>query len=88
MACLLRELKTPQPPLPASAPRNVLVSPLTAKITTSLTVDPLTRDINSCQDLRGKRAGVGEQRRGDLLAIREDGTSDTFVRNRFGASGE
>ncbi len=36
------------------------VSTLTAKITTSLTVDQLTGDINSYKDLRGKRVGVGE----------------------------
>lgn len=36
------------------------VSTLTAKITTSLTVDKLTGDINSYQDLLGKRVGVGE----------------------------
>ncbi len=36
------------------------VSVLTAKITTSLTVDKLTGDINSYQDLLGKRVGVGE----------------------------
>jgi polar amino acid transport system substrate-binding protein len=36
------------------------VSTLTAKITTSLTVDQLTSDINSYHDLLGKRVGVGE----------------------------
>ncbi len=36
------------------------VSTLTAKITTSLTVDQLTGDINSVSDLVGKRVGVGE----------------------------
>lgn len=36
------------------------VSTLTAKITTSLTVDQLTSDINSYHDLIGKRVGVGE----------------------------
>lgn len=35
------------------------VSTLTAKITTSLTVEQLTSDINSYQDLIGKRVGVG-----------------------------
>ena len=35
------------------------VSTLTAKITTSLTVDQLTGDINSWQDLIGKKVGVG-----------------------------
>ncbi len=35
------------------------VSTLTAKITTSLTVDQLTSDINSYKDLVGKRVGVG-----------------------------
>ncbi len=35
------------------------VSTLTAKITTSLTVDKLTSDINSYQDLIGKKVGVG-----------------------------
>ncbi len=35
------------------------VSTLTAKITTSLTVEQLTSDINSVQDLVGKRVGVG-----------------------------
>ncbi len=36
------------------------VSTLTAKITTSLTIDQLTSDINSYQDLVGKKVGVGE----------------------------
>lgn len=36
------------------------VSTLTAKITTSLTIDQLTTDINSVNDLVGKRVGVGE----------------------------
>ncbi len=36
------------------------VSTLTAKITTSLTVDQLTSDINSYRDLAGKNVGVGE----------------------------
>ena len=36
------------------------VSTLTAKITTSLTVEQLTTDINSYQDLIGKRVGVGK----------------------------
>ena len=36
------------------------VSTLTAKITTSLTVDQLTSDINSYKDLAGKKIGVGE----------------------------
>ncbi len=35
------------------------VSTLTAKITTSLTVEQLTSDINSVSDLIGKRVGVG-----------------------------
>lgn len=35
------------------------VSTLTAKITTSLTVDQLTSDINSYKDLLGKKVGVG-----------------------------
>ncbi len=36
------------------------VSTLTAKITTSLTVDQLTSDINSYRDLSGKKVGVGK----------------------------
>jgi polar amino acid transport system substrate-binding protein len=36
------------------------VSTLTAKITTSLTVDQLTGDINSYNDLLGRKVGVGE----------------------------
>ncbi len=36
------------------------VSTLTAKITTSLTVDQLTSDINSYRDLVGKKVGAGE----------------------------
>ena len=36
------------------------VSTLTAKITTSLTIDQLTSDINSVSDLSGKKIGVGE----------------------------
>lgn len=36
------------------------VSTLTAKITTSLTVDQLSGDINSVSDLVGKRVGAGE----------------------------
>jgi len=36
------------------------VSTLTAKITTSLTVDQLTSDINSYKDLMGKKVGAGE----------------------------
>ncbi len=36
------------------------VSTLTAKITTSLTVEQLTSDINSVSDLMGRRVGVGQ----------------------------
>ncbi len=36
------------------------VSTLTAKITTSLTIEQLTSDINSYKDLAGKKVGVGE----------------------------